>query len=79
MHELLITIMLVIPAPHKMVATSVPCTYRPRSDKELIFMSPQASSEDNYCYAIFDTSNPTFIRHPNYWYSIELPKPHDPR
>ena len=103
MNELLITIMLVIPAPHKMVdwtinevptqiqlihedgtevsyhATSVPCTYRPSSDKELIFMSPQSSIEENYCYAIFDTSKPTFIRHPNYWYSIELPKPHDPR
>ena len=42
-------------------------------------MSPQSSIEENYCYAIFDTSKPTFIRHPNYWYSIELPKPHDPR
>ena len=103
MNEILITIMLVIPAPDKFIAWTinevptqiqlihedgtevsyhampVPCGHKPRSDKELIFMSPQTSTEDNYCYAIFDTGKPTFVRHKNYWHSIELPKPHDPR
>jgi len=94
MNELLITIMLVIPSPSKMVdwtvnevptqiqlihedglqvsyeASTVPCVYKPRTNKELIFMSPQATHNDNYCYAIFDTTKPTFIRHPDFWYRI---------
>jgi hypothetical protein len=55
-------------------STSVPCTFKPRSSKELVFMSPQSSLEDNYCYAIFDISRPNFIRHPNFWYRVNVIK-----
>jgi hypothetical protein len=95
MNELIITIMLVIPAPHKMVdwtinevptqiqlihedgtevsynATAVPCDYKPRSTNEMVFVSPQAYTEDNRCYSIFDLSSPRFIRHPNYWHGVK--------
>ena len=101
MNEIIIAIMLVVPAPHKMVdwtinevptqiqlvhedgtevsynATAVPCKYRPRSPKEMVFVSPQAY-EDNRCYSIFDLSSPVFIRHPHHWNKIKLPnKPKD--
>jgi hypothetical protein len=96
-NELLITIMLVIPAPHTMVDwslgeipsqialiyedgtetsynyTSVPCTYKPRSPKEMTFKSPQASEGDFRCYAILELNKPRFIRHQNFWFGIEIP------
>ena len=94
MEELLITIMLLIPAPHKGInwtinevptqiqiihksglevsynATPVPCTSKPRHKKEMIFQAPM-----DRCYSVFDLSSPSFVRHPSYWYKINLPKP----
>jgi hypothetical protein len=102
MEELLITIMLVIPAPDKHIdwsineiptqiqliheggtevsyhAMPIPCGYKARTKMEMVFTSSQAHEQDR-CYSVFDLTSPTFIRHPNYWHSIELPKPHDPR
>ena len=102
MEELLITIMLVIPAPDKHVdwtinevptqiqliheggtevsyhAMPVPCDHKARTRWEMVFTSSQAHEQDR-CYSVFDLTKPTFIRHPNFWHSIELPKPHDPR
>jgi len=94
MNELIITIMLVIPSPHKLVnwsvnqiptqiqiihetgleasynATPVSCSFKPRHDKEMVFRSP-----NNRCYSVYDLSSPRFVRHPDYWYKVELPKP----
>jgi|TARA_B110001454_G_scaffold4112_1_gene3789 hypothetical protein len=94
MNELIITIMLVIPSPHKLVnwsvnqiptqiqityetglevsysATPVSCSFRPRHAKEMVFRSP-----NNRCYSVYDLSSPRFVRHPDYWYKVELPKP----
>tara|TARA_R100000306_G_C4361955_1_gene135720 strand:+ start:334 stop:648 length:315 start_codon:yes stop_codon:yes gene_type:complete len=96
MNELIVTIMLVIPSPHKMVdwtvnevptqiqivhksglevsytAMPVPCTFRPRHSKEMVFRSPE-----DRCYSVYDLSSPRFVRHPYYWHKIELPKPLD--
>ena len=102
MNEILITIMLVIPAPDKFIAWTinevptqiqlihedgtevsyhampVPCGHKARTRWEMVFTSSQAHEQDR-CYSVFDLTKPTFVRHKNYWHSIELPKPHDPR
>jgi hypothetical protein len=94
MNELIITIMLVIPSPHKWVnwsvnqiptqiqiihetglevsynAIPVSCSFKPRHAKEMVFRSP-----NNRCYSVYDLSSPRFVRHPDYWYKVELPKP----
>ena len=94
MNELIITIMLVIPSPHKLVnwsvnqiptqiqithetglevsynAAPVSCSFKPRHDKEMVFRS-----SNNRCYSVYDLSSPRFVRHPDYWYKVELPKP----
>jgi hypothetical protein len=91
MNELIITIILMIPSPSKLVnwsvneiptqiqlihesglevsygASPVSCKVRPNNSKEMVFRSP-----DNYCYAIYDINSPTFIRHPNHWYKVNL-------
>ena len=93
MNELIITIMLVIPSPHKLVnwsvnkvptqiqiihksglevsynANPVSCKFRPRNANEMVFQSP-----NDRCYSVYDLSSPTFVRHPNFWHRIELPK-----
>ena len=94
MNEILVTIMLVIPAPDKGInwtinevptqiqiihksglevsytATPVSCDFKPRHKREMSFRSPM-----DRCYSVFDLSSPRFVRHPDYWYKIELPKP----
>jgi len=91
MNELIITIMLIIPSPSKLVnwsvnkiptqvqiihksglevsynANPVSCKFRPRNTNEMVF-----KSSNDHCYAIYDLSNPTFIRHPNHWYKVNL-------
>ena len=51
-------------------ATPVSCDFKPRHKREMIFRAPQ-----DRCYSVFDLSSPRFVRHPDYWYKIELPKP----
>ena len=96
-NQLIITIMLVVPAPVHFIdwtinevptqiqlihedgtevsyqADSVPCAYKPRSPKEMTFSSVQASEGDNRCYAILELDKPRFLRHPDFWYGIEIP------
>lgn len=91
MNELIITIILMIPSPSKLVnwsvneiptqiqivhksglevsynANTVPCKYRPRNANEMVF-----KSSSDHCYAIYDLSSPTFIRHPNHWHKVNL-------
>jgi len=50
-------------------ASPVSCSFRPRSDQEMMFKSTNTD-----CYAVYDLSTPTFIRHPNYWMPVEPPK-----
>ena len=93
MEEILITIMLLIPAPSKGIdwtvnevptqiqiihksglevsysATPVTCSLKPRHKKEMIFRAPM-----DRCYSVFDLSSPRFVRHPDYWYKVKLPK-----
>ena len=59
-------------------AMPVPCGHKARTRWEMVFTSSQAHEQDR-CYSVFDLTKPTFVRHKNYWHSIELPKPHDPR
>ena len=90
MNELLITIMLAIPTPDKMVgftinevptqvqlvhetglqvsynAVNVPCHTQPKADTQMLI----SSGKDN-CYLILDLQSPVFIRHHNYWHSID--------
>ena len=90
MNELLITIMLAIPTPDKMVyftvnevptqvqlvhetglqvsynAVNVPCHTQPKADTQMLI----SSGKDN-CYLILDLQSPVFIRHPDYWHSID--------
>ena len=97
MNELLITIMLVIPAPAQFIdwtinevptqiqlihedgtevsyhASQVACDYKPKSIKEMTFSSVQASEDDFRCYAILELDKPRFLRHPDFWYGIEIP------
>jgi hypothetical protein len=82
MDVLIVAIMLVIPSPFTMVdwtVNEVPtqiqvihksCDFKPRHKREMIFRSPM-----DRCYSVFDLSSPRFVRHPDYWYKIELPKP----
>jgi hypothetical protein len=51
----------------------VPCAYKPRSPKEMTFSSVQASEDDFRCYAILELDKPRFLRHPDFWYGIEIP------
>jgi len=91
MNELIITIMLIIPSPHKLVnwsvntiptqiqiihesglevsynAAPVSCKFKPRHKREMVFKSP-----NDRCYSVYDLSSPTFIRHPNHWYKVNL-------
>ena len=90
MNELLITILLAIPTPSKMVnftinevptqvqlihetglqvsynAVNVPCHTQPKADTQMLI----SSGKDN-CYLILDLQSPVFIRHPDYWHSID--------
>ncbi len=50
-------------------ASPVSCSFRPRNNKEMVFKSSETD-----CYAVYDLSTPTFIRHPNYWMPVEPPK-----
>ena len=90
MNELLVTILLAIPAPDKMVnftinevptqvqlvhetglqvsynAVNVPCHTQPNADTQMLI-----SSDKDNCYLILDLQSPVFIRHPDYWHSID--------
>ena len=48
----------------------VPCDRGTHSETEMMFMSEQGSPTDNVCYIIPDITNPQFVRHPDYWYSV---------
>lgn len=47
-------------------ASPVSCSFRPRNSKEMIFKSSEMD-----CYAVYDLSSPTFIRHRDFWFPVE--------
>ena len=47
-------------------AVNVPCHTQPKADTQMLI----SSGKDN-CYLILDLQSPVFIRHPDYWHSID--------
>jgi len=50
-------------------ASPVSCSFRPRNNREMVFKSSETT-----CYAVYDLSSPTFIRHPDHWHPVEPQK-----
>ena len=80
MNELIITIMLVIPSPHKLVNWSVnqiPTQIQITHETGLEVSynaTPVFRSPNNRCYSVYDLSSPRFVRHPDHWYKVKLPE-----